>query len=270
MHDFVRLALLLGIAASALTVAGSAVAFWTDEPRRLARLAWRALGGEPDGMIIAQGRDAAAALRLASGQILVMRDGGANALLYKLPAFMGAELSVDDEIVARVARGEAKRSLERTPKDAQQVVLRLLFDDPRHPEFALDLWLPMDEFRRHARPASVMIQEARTWLNRADTVLRRTQGAVSAKPARQVEPPPASARAFEPSPIEAWDDDLDEADAVEIDAPPPIAAAEPLDMADAVAPIEDELDPFSPAPEAPAPRKAARRSAEAAEQLPLL
>lgn len=269
MHDFVRLALLLGIAASALTVAGSAVAYWTDEPRRLARLAWRALGGEPDGMIIAQGRDAGAAMRLASGQILVMRDGGANALLYKLPAFMGAELSVDDEIVARVARGETKRSLERTPKDAQQVVLRLLFDDPKHPEFALDLWLPMDEFRRNARPANVMIQEARTWLNRADTVLRRTQGAFSAKPARpSPEPPPVPA--FEPPPVEAWDDEPDDLAATEHDAPPLRTAVEPHDPHAEVAPLEDDLDPFSPAPETPAPRKAARRSAEAAEQLPLL
>ncbi len=175
MHDFIRLLLLLGIVASAATLVGAGVAFWMDEQRRLTRIAWRVLGGQPDGLIIAQGRDAAAAFRIAADQILVMRDGGATALLYPLSALLGAELTVDEEIVARVARGEPRKSLDRTPKDAEQVVLTLLFDDARHPEFALDLWLPMDEFRRHARAPSAMIQEARTWLNRAEAIIRRAR-----------------------------------------------------------------------------------------------
>lgn len=178
MQDFIRLLLLLGIIASSATLIGAAIAFWMDEQRRLTRIAWRVLGGPPDGLILAQGRDSAAAFRIAADQILVMRDGGANALLYRLNALIGAELVVDDEVVARVAKGEPKKTLDRTPKDAQQVVLSLLFDDPRRPEFALDLWLPMDEFRRQARPPQTVIQEARTWLGRAEAIMRRARPAV--------------------------------------------------------------------------------------------
>jgi hypothetical protein len=78
-----------------------------------------------------------------------------------------------------VAKGEPRRALDRVPKQAQQVVLRLLFDDARHPEFALDLWLPMDEFRRHARPPSAVVQEARSWLSRAEAIMRRARPATA-------------------------------------------------------------------------------------------
>jgi hypothetical protein len=238
MHDFIRLLLLLGIVASAATLIGAGIAFWMDEQRRLARIAWRVLGGQPDGLIIAQGRDAAAAFRIAADKILVLRDGGANALLYRLSALTGAELAVDDEIVARVARGEPRRALDRTPKDAQQVVLALLFDDPRHPEFALDLWLPMDEFRRHARPPQVMIQEARTWLSRAEAIMRRASPPVQrvsdaiAERAGLIETPQVplseAPRVQDSAPEPAWArDPAEDQDEAPFDLDEPRAIAEP-------------------------------------------
>ncbi len=237
MHDLIRLALLLGIAASALTLAGAVIAFWMDEHRRLTRLAWRVLGGQPDGLIIAQGRDTATAFRLAAGKILVLRDGGANALLYSLDALEGAELCIDDHVIARVARGEPRRGLDTVPKEAQQVVLRLLFDDPRHPEFALDLWLPMDEFRRQARPPNAVIQEARAWLGRAEAIMRRSR-------------PPAAAS------IPIKDATVDTGVLPDAPAGPP-SPLSPLEAAfdDETPPDfdEDDLDPFDAAGPAPSP-----------------
>ena len=173
MQALLRLLIVLGVAGSFLTMAASGAAWWFDEDRRLRRLVRRALGGEADGAIVARGRNAAAGFRLEAGQVVVMRDGGADALLYPLRALIGAELIVDGQMVARASRDEPRRALDRTAGAATRVTLRLLFDDPRHPNFDLDLWRPEDQLRRDARPASAAIQEARGWLARAEAILRR-------------------------------------------------------------------------------------------------
>jgi len=236
MHDLVRLILMLGIAASAATLLGSAIAWWMDETRRMTRIATNVLGGAPDGVIVAQGRGAAAAFRLEVGRVLVMRDGGAHALLYPISLLLGAEMLVDEQVVARVAEGEPRRLLDRIPTSARHVSLRLMFDDPRHPDFSLDLWLPADEGRKHARAAPLVIQEARAWLSRAEALLRRkaapTQAAVVATPS----PPPAPPTP-EPPPWETPDDDdlnfepdVEPDEALEIDGPHPDDPLLPTDM----------------------------------------
>ena len=268
MRELVRLILMLGIAASAVTFTGAAIAWWMEEPRRMARLARRVLGGAPDGLILAQGRGAAAAFRLEADRVLVMRDGGAHALLYPIARLLGAELLVDEQVVARVAEGEPRRLLDRIPARARQVALRLIFDDARHPDFNLDLWLPGDEGRRHARPAPIVIQEARAWLGRAEALLRRHAAAVAVQAAGHAAAPPE--RPAPPSATQAV-------------APPPVAAppvAEPPPWEDdedfdeiedgfevfAAAPPEPALEPAGSA--APAKSKAAK-AAKTSDQLQL-
>jgi hypothetical protein len=173
VQNLLRLVLILGLAGSFLTVMGSGAAWWLDEDRRLRRLIRRSLGGEPDGAIVARGRNAAAGFRLESGQVVVMREGGANALLYPIQALIGAELIVDGQVVARALRDEPRRALDQIASASGQVTLRLVFDDARHPDFNLDLWLPEDESRRDARHPSAAIEEARSWLGRAEAILRR-------------------------------------------------------------------------------------------------
>jgi hypothetical protein len=194
--EFIRIVLLLALAGAAVTFIGSAVAWWMEDQRRLRRLVRKVLGGAPDGVIVAPGRSsvgrgAAAGFRLASDQVVVMREGGANALLYRLHALLGAELIVDDHVVARAMRDEPRRVLDQVNNDARHVTLRLLFDDARHPDFSLDLWIPRDSLRRNARPPAAAIREARSWLTRAEAILRR-----SAPPPQ---PPPSPKPA-----IEAW------------------------------------------------------------------
>ncbi len=201
MLEFIRILLLLGIAGAAATFVASGAAWWMDEERRLYRIARKVLDGAPDAMIVAVGRNAAAAFRLASRQVLVMSDGGAHALLYQLYNLAGAELIVDDEVVARVSRDQPKRSLDLVAAGARQVTLRLLFDDPRHPEFALDLWQPRDEHRNEQRTAAAVIREARTWLGRCEAILRRTEAPQPEPPVTR--PPPLQAEPMsEPLPWE--------------------------------------------------------------------
>ena len=183
MQNLLRLLLMLGIAGSALTFMGSGAAWWFEEERRLRRLVGRSLGGEPDGVIVARGRNAAAGFRLESEQVVVMRDGGADALLYPLKALVGAELIVDGQVGARALRDEPRRALDQIAGAPNRVTLRLVFDDPRHPDFDLDLWLPQDQIRRDARPSSAAIEEARSWLARAEAILRRTPAVPVAEPA---------------------------------------------------------------------------------------
>jgi hypothetical protein len=183
--DFIRIILLLAIGAAALTFIGSAAAWWMEDQRRLRRLVRKVLGGPPDGVIVAPGRGAAAGFRLASQQVVVMNAGGAKALLYRLSALLGAELIVDDKVVARTMRDEPRRVLDHVDKQAQHVTLRLLFDDARHPDFILDLWVPRDGLGRHGRPAAAAIREARGWLIRSEAILRRSAPAAVAS-----QPPP--------------------------------------------------------------------------------
>lgn len=173
MTEFVRLILMLALAGSAVTLAGSAAAWWLDENRRLYRIMQRVLGGPPDAAIVARGRNAAVAFRLSADRILVMWRGGSSALLYPLAALEGAELIVDDRVMARAFRGEPRRALDHIENAAGKVTLRLIFDNPRDPDFDLELWRPEDQLRRNSGSPSQAIQEARSWIARAEAILRR-------------------------------------------------------------------------------------------------
>ena len=90
MVEFIRLHhfLLLALAGAAVTFIGSAVAWWMDvDQRRHAPMVRKVLGGSPDGVIVASEQRAAAGFRLAGGQVVVMQNGGADALLYRLHAW---------------------------------------------------------------------------------------------------------------------------------------------------------------------------------------
>ena len=181
MIELVRLVLLLAIAGAAVTFLGSAWSWWTDEDRRLRRLLRKVLGGAPDAAITSPGQAAAAGFRLLSGRLAVMRDGGARTLLYRVEALTGAEVIADDQVAARVTRTEPRRALDQVDGEARQVGLRLMFDDPRHPDFVLELWGPADARQAHGqmahgRTASTAIREARAWLARVEALLKRTGG----------------------------------------------------------------------------------------------
>ena len=172
MTDVLRILLLLALAGAAVTVAASALAWWLEEDRRLNRLIRRCLDGPADAAIIARGHNAATAFSLDANQILVMRRGGAASLIYPLDGLVGAELIVDGLVAARAFRGEPRKALDAINPEARQVLLRLIFDNPRDPDFEMMLWPHGRHGGDHGGPADA-IQEARTWLARAEAILRR-------------------------------------------------------------------------------------------------
>jgi hypothetical protein len=169
------------------------------------------LGETPHAMVIARGRGKGAGFNFTTNQVAVTWDAGAWCLIYRLDELVGAELAVDGQVLARVYRGEPRRALDVMRGADTQVRLRLIFDEPRNPDFVLDLWLPEDETRKGAMNSAEAIQEANRWIARVESLLRRPTPArpapVVATPAPEPKAPPRVAPA-EPAPEPPpWDDD---------------------------------------------------------------
>jgi hypothetical protein len=244
MSELWRLLLLVTLSASAVTFVGSAAIWFMDEERRIRRALRHVLKGAPETVIIAKGRGRGAGFNFTSNQAAVAWDSGAWCLIYRIDELMGAELSVDGQVIGRVFRGEPRRAIDQIVQQAGQVSLKLIFDDPRHPDFELDLWLEGDQQRRESRSPADAIQEANRWLLRADAIVRRPL-APKAKPAPASEPaiqsrPPAVDFKGEPEPAPRPYTPALEA----VSAVPPARPA-------ATAPLFDEIDTTADPTEAP-------------------
>jgi hypothetical protein len=173
MSEVVRLLLLLGLSAVALTVMGGGAVWFRDEARRIRRGLKHVLKTEPHALLVARGRRRGVGFDFTTCRMAVAWDAGAWCLIYRLDELVGAELIVDGQVVARVHRGEARRALDMLTGADKEVRLRLVFDDAAHPDFDLELWLPADEGRRGALSAPEAVQEANRWLARVEAMLRR-------------------------------------------------------------------------------------------------
>ena len=161
------------LTAGVVTAAANMAAWWLEESRRLNRALRRALGGQADAAVVSHGRGAA--LDLGAGLAAVAWDGGSRVLVYELAAFVGAELLIDGAVAARAFRDEPRRALDQVASQAREVALRLIFDDPRDPDFEVWLWRPDDQAGGKLGSPQDAIQEARRWLARAEAILRRGQ-----------------------------------------------------------------------------------------------
>lgn len=221
MSELARLIILLVLAGGGLTVLGGGAIWWMEESRRVHRALKRVLGAAPEGMLLAAGTGRGTAFSFAANQMAVTWDAGAWCLVYSLDELVGAELIADGEVLGRVHRGEGRRALDRAPREAHQITLRILFDDPAHPDFQLDLW-NTDIPRRDGGPSTPAgaVQEANRWLARAEAILRRqAEGARPAAPAaiRAQPQPQAAPQPQRPAPS---NDDEDLADDDRHDEPP--------------------------------------------------
>ncbi len=226
MSEIARLLLMLALAGAAVTFLGSAAIWYLDESRRIARSLRKVLEAEPESMVVARGRGRGAGFSFSTGLAAVSWDAGAWCLVYRIDELSGAEIIVDGQVLARAFRGEARRPLDQVVAHAARVTLRLIFDDPRHPDFDLDLWVTGDEQRRAGGSPAEAVSEANRWLARADAILRR--------PARPAKPPPSPQPAPpQPAPVVA--------------APPPPPPPAPPEPPPAAPEPEPEPQPPSPA-----------------------
>ena len=140
MAEVVRVILLIALAAALLTTLALALSWWMEPPRRIRRALLKALGAPPEVEAVSPREGRACALNFDVEQVVVLWANGAHGLAYAFEEVEGGEIIVDGHVVARIRRGEARKSLDVLAPDAEQVVLRLMCADARHPEFELALW----------------------------------------------------------------------------------------------------------------------------------
>ncbi|WGM39707.1 hypothetical protein [Caulobacter sp. NIBR1757] len=209
MNELARLILTLALAGTLVTFLGSLILWATNEERRIGAALKRVLGGPSEATIIAKGRARGAGLSVTTGLFATAWDKGDWCMVYRLEEVTGAELLIDGEVAARVFRGENRKALDRVPSTAREVTLRLVFDDPRYPDFDLQLWATGDEDRRDAPTAASCAQAANQWLARVEAIVRRPRSA----PAVSASPPPPAPKVARPAPpppedeAPPWDDD---------------------------------------------------------------
>jgi hypothetical protein len=124
-------------------------------------------------------------------------------MVYPLEELLGAELDLDGEVAARAMRGEPRRMLDRSSGAEREVRLRLLFDEPLHPDFELVLWPSRAARGAPARPRDA-ISEANRWIARIESLMRRTGGALTL-----TQPTPVAVRASDRGDLFDADDDTD-------------------------------------------------------------
>ncbi|HZZ89615.1 MAG TPA: hypothetical protein VFE13_14910 [Caulobacteraceae bacterium] len=219
MSEWLRLVLLVGLGGVGVTLLAMGLARLMAEDQRLLRAFRRALETRPDAAVIAHGTGRGVALGLAARRIVTVWDAGGWHKVYPLDELLGAELDLDGEVAARAMRGEPRRMLERPGGAVAEVRLRLLFDEPRHPDFELMLW-PSKIARGAPTTPREAISEANRWIARVESLLRRTGGALTltlaqaqaqaiSRPSPEAQPAKLAAAQPETPP---WDDLFDEAD----------------------------------------------------------
>jgi hypothetical protein len=165
-----RTVLLIALAAAALTTCALALAWWMEPERRLRRAMLKSLGHVADAEAYAPAEGKAAAMDFESGQLAVLWSRGAHGLVYDFTEVEGGEIIVDGCVVARIRRGEQRKALDVMAPEAEQVVLRLMFADARHPEFELGLWNAATPGQTGSPQESLRL--GRRWLSHIEALLK--------------------------------------------------------------------------------------------------
>jgi len=163
----------MALAAGVLTGGAAGAAWWFEDARRLRRALKRVLKLRPEVEAVDPFSGRAAGLDFETEAVAVLWDRGGSGLVYRLDELDGAELIVDGAVAARVRRGEARRALDALSPNAERVTLRLIFADPRWPEFELDLWEPRSVARPRAGTPEDAVKAGRKWLTHVEAVFRR-------------------------------------------------------------------------------------------------
>jgi hypothetical protein len=209
MAHAARILLYFLFAGIGLTLIASGLMWWFEASRRLARALNTALGKVADAIVYDLGGQKAAGLDFTNGDLAIMWKTGAQGLVFAFDEIEGAELIVDERVVARAQKGESRKVLNETHAQASKVTLRLMFNDVQTPEFELNLYGDISHNPVHAKTAAEAVRIGRKWLSHIDAVIKRMPGP-SAYPPEEAAiaheaPPKRATRA--PAIPPPWDDD---------------------------------------------------------------
>ena len=172
MHHVLGAILLFALIVVALTTGARTWMWWMEPGRRTLRALSRVLGAPPEVWAVAAPRSQGAAMQIDAQRLAVVRGPGDRGLVYDLHELIGVELIFDGQVTARMFRGEPRRPLDQISPQAERVLLRLVFDDVRDPEFELELLNPDDFTLRQPADTHAKVAEGRRWFARLEAVLR--------------------------------------------------------------------------------------------------
>jgi hypothetical protein len=215
MAHAARILLYFLFAGIGLTLIASGLMWWFEASRRLSRALHSALGKAADAVIFDLSGKKAAGLDFTAGDLAILWDTGAHGLVFAFDEIEGAELIVDERVVARAQRGEPRRLLDENHANASRVILRLMFDHLETPEIEITLYGEISQNPVHAKTAAEAVRLGRKWLSHVDAVIKRMPQQVEATPAAVAvaSPPqetPRLASATSPRPIQdlpPWEED---------------------------------------------------------------
>ena len=215
MAHAARILLYFLFAGIGLTLIASGLMWWFEASRRLARALNSALGKPADAVVYDLGGHKAAGLDFTAGDLAIMWNTGAQGLVFAFDEIEGAELIVDERVVARAQKGESRKVLNETHAHASRVTLRLMFDDVQTPEFEVNLYGDVSHNPVHAKTAAEAVRIGRKWLSHVDAVIKRlpaedrspypAEQAEAAAPAPKPSPPVSARPTFNELP--PWEDD---------------------------------------------------------------
>ncbi|EGF90219.1 hypothetical protein ABI_32350 [Asticcacaulis biprosthecium C19] len=217
MDHVARTLLYFLFAGIALTLIASGLMWWFEATRRLQRALTTSLGKPADAIVYDLSSTKAAGLDFTAGDLAILWNSGTAGLVYAFDEIEGAELIVDERVVARAQRGEPRRVLNETHANASRVTLRLMFDDVETPEFELNLFGDVSHNPVHAKTAAEAVRLGRKWLSHIDAVIKRMPAAPSPYPTEDTEPaavaqrPKAAKTSAKPviNDRPPWDDDVE-------------------------------------------------------------
>lgn len=173
MDETLRVVLWFVLAGVGLLILSSAVLWWSESSRRLTRGLLKSLGKPADAIIYDLDGQKAAGLDFSAGDIAVLWECGRHGLVFSFDEIDGAELIVDEKIVARTQKGETRRVMDETYPNASRVTLRLMFDDIETPEFEVELFGQISQNPVHPKTAADAVRLGRKWLSHVDAVIKR-------------------------------------------------------------------------------------------------
>ena len=192
MAHAARILLYFFFAGIGLTLIASGLMWWFEATRRLTRALTSSLGKAPDAIVYDIGGKKAAGLDFTAGDLAIMWNAGGQGLVFAFDEIDGAELIVDERVVARAQKGEARRVLNETHTQASRVTLRLMFEDVQTPEFEVALFGDVSHNPVHPKTAADAVRLGRKWLSHVDAVIKRM-------PASQTETPAYPAKSEPPA-----------------------------------------------------------------------
>ncbi len=224
MAHAARILLYFFFAGIGLTLIASGLMWWFEATRRLTRALASSLGKAPDAIVYDVGGKKAAGLDFTAGDLAVIWNTGGHGLVFPFDEIEGAELIVDERVVARAQKGEARRVLNETHTQASRVTLRLMFEDVQTPEFEVTLFGDVSHNPVHPKTAAEAVRLGRKWLSHVDAVIKRMPASQTEIPAypktepaepkpspkvntRAAPPPAPAAQDRPPQDRPPWEDD---------------------------------------------------------------